>query len=472
MLLLVTAVLPGAGQVVGGNRRLGRVALAAWLTVVASVLLLASVLVLDSRLAVSLLTRPTVLGALAIACFAAAAAWPVLLVDAWRLGRVDLLPPRSRRHLAAMVAVLVLVTSLPLVAVGRRTWAAADLIHGVFGSGTRTEAVDGRYTVLLLGGDAGRTRIGLRPDSITLASVDAGTGDTVLFSLPRNLENVPFPKGSPAAKALPRGWSCGDRCLINGLYTWGVEHPELFPGARDPGAEAMKQAVSAVLGVTVNYYVLIDLRGFQSLVDAMGGIDVVVGSRVPIGGGTHPVVGYIQPGRRHLDGYRALWLARSRHGSADYARMARQRCVMTAMLDQLDPATVLARFEDIAAASKNVVRTDIPSSRLGTFVDLAVKAKRRPVTSVQFVPPLIRPAYPDYRLIRDRVESALEAARASAEEPAGRGATTASWRAGDSRGAGAGARRDPARAGASDAASSAGAGKDGPADARSICRAG
>jgi LCP family protein required for cell wall assembly len=458
VLLLVTAVLPGAGQVVGGNRRLGRAALAAWLVIIGTMVLTCVVVVLDRGLAVSLLTRPPVLVALSVGCFAGALAWPVLVVDAWRLARVDLLPRRLRRRLTAVVVVLVLVTSVPLVAVGRRVWAAAELVDGLFGSGTRTEAVDGRYTVLLLGGDSGPNRIGLRPDSITLASIEQDSGRVTLFALPRNLENVPFARGTLARRAMPRGWSCGDNCLLNGLYTWGHRHPEYFPGARDPGAEAMKQAVAGVLDLPVNYYVLIDLHGFRRLVDAMGGIDVVVGAPVPIGGGTSPVRGYIRPGRRHLDGFHALWFARSRHGSIDYARMARQRCVMTAMLDQLEPQTVLTRFQKIAGASRDVVSTDIPASRLSTFVDLAGRAKGQRVTSVQFVPPLIRPAYPDYRRIRSRVDEALDRAGDPAPPASGRSA------------AGRPATGTGERQGRSGAEATVARGAE--ADARDVCRAG
>ena len=46
----------------------------------------------------------------------------------------------------------------------------------LFGSGEAAGAVDGRYNILLLGGDSGAGRTGLRPDSIQLASVDAETG--------------------------------------------------------------------------------------------------------------------------------------------------------------------------------------------------------------------------------------------------------------------------------------------------------
>ena len=69
-------------------------------------------------------------------------------------------------------------------------------------------------------------------------------------------------------------------------------------------------------GLPVHYYVMVDLRGFQKMVDAVGGLDVTVQRRTPIGGGTSRIVGWIEPGRpAALDGYHALWYARSREGS-------------------------------------------------------------------------------------------------------------------------------------------------------------
>jgi polyisoprenyl-teichoic acid--peptidoglycan teichoic acid transferase len=421
-LLVLACVVPGSAQILAGNRRLGRWLLRSWLAVVGVVLLLGVLLLVDRSLALGLLTSPVVLIGSALGCFAAAGVMPLAIGDAWRLGRTADLPSRARLAVTAGAVVMMVASSVVMVGTGQRLWAGADLISGIFGSGTASAAVDGRYTVLLLGGDAGPDRVGTRPDSMTLASIDATTGRTVLFSLPRNLENVPFAPGSPAARALPGGWSCGDPCLLNAIYTWGSAHRSLFPGAADPGAEAMKEAVEGVTALRVNYYVLIDLRGFSSLIDAMGGIRVAVTKPVPIGGGTSKVSGYIQPGVQTLDGYHALWFARSRHGANDYERMARQRCVMNAMVRQLDPATVLTKFLGIAAASRQVVSTDIPDSALSTFLDLAVKAKTQQISSVQFVPPLINPARPDLGVIRSRIVAAIEASRrpqpATASPPA------------------------------------------------------
>ncbi len=410
-LVLLTLVAPGTAQLAAGNRRVGRLALRIWLGAAGLVVLMAVLWLVNRTVVLQLVTNSLVLTLLALVLFGVAFTWPVLVVDSWRLGRPALIPRRARLGMTALLLTSVLLTSLPVLAAGRRVWSAAGLLDGVFGGGAASAAVAGRYNVLLLGGDAGPERSGTRPDSITLASIDVQTGRTVLFGLPRNLENVRFPEGSSAAKAKPEGWTCGDECLLNGIYTWGSEHKEAFPGARDPGAEAMKQAVEGVTGLTVNYHVLVDLQGFRRLIDAMGGIDVTVRDRVPIGGGTSKVSGYIEPGTQHLDGYHALWFARSRHGASDYARMERQRCVMNAMVKQMDPATLLAKFQGIAAAAQDVMSTDIPASELATFIDLGSKGKSQKISSVGFVPPAVNPAYPDFTVIHDRVIQALIASR-------------------------------------------------------------
>ena len=57
-----------------------------------------------------------------------------------------------------------------------------------------------------------------------------------------------------------------------------------------------------------------------------------------------------------------------------------------------------------------MIQTSIPEGDLGTFVDLAIKAKSQKVTSVQFVPPLVVPKHPDFAAIRTLVANAISAA--------------------------------------------------------------
>ena len=248
--------------------------------------------------------------------------------------------------------------------------------------------MDGRYNFLMMGGDAGADRTGRRPDSLSVLSVDAKTGQTAIISVPRNLQNAQFSEGSPMRKIYPDGYNCGDECLINAINTEVTnEHKDLYPGVADPGAQATLEAVSGTLGITVQAYVLVDMDGFAKLIDAMGGIRIKAGGWVPISGdmvdeanGIHGMpLGWIPAGDQKLDGYHALWYGRSREFVDDYARIQRQQCVQQAMLKQLDPATLLAKFEDIAKAGTKVVESNISSGQLGSFVDLAMKAKGQDV---------------------------------------------------------------------------------------------
>lgn len=425
LLLVLTLVLPGAAQVLAGDRRMGRAGLRIWIGVLAAAVAFVLVGLLDRRLALSLATSSWVLLLLVLALVVGALAWPVYFADAWRLGRPSLQSVTARRAVAVLAATLVLVTSGPMAYAARQVWVGRDVLAGVFGGGAASAGHDGRYNVLLLGGDAGKDRVGTRPDSMTLVSVDAKTGQSVMFSFPRNMENIPFPASSPMHRALPNGFDCGDVCLLNAVYSYASEHKGIYPASvKDPGAQATKDAISAITGLPVDYYVLIDLQGFRDMVDAMGGLTINVTKKVPIGGGTSPIKGYIPVGNRKLDGYHALWFARSRTGASDYERMTRQRCTMTAMLAQMDPATVLLKFQGIAQASAKVVSTDIPQAELGSLTDLALSARSQKVSSVQFVPPLIKPAHPDFALIRSTVQSALNPAPATKKKakPAATGA--------------------------------------------------
>ena len=321
----------------------------------------------------------------------------------------------------AFAVVGALLTSSSIVAAQR------NLMASVFAGGGDGQSRAGRINILLMGGDAGKGRVGLRPDSMTVASVDEETGRTVLFSLPRNLEDVPFPASSPLHWKFPHGYGCKDHsCLLNAVYTYASQHRELYPGVKDPGARGTEEAIEGATGLHINYYVLIDLKGFQALVDAVGGINLDISRRLPIGGGpTHPIYGYVEAGKNvHLDGYHALWYARSRSSDSDYARIARQKCVMSAMLNQLNPVTVLTKFNQIAAAGKEIVETNIPTSELDRLLTLAQKAKALPVASVAFVPPLIQPGDPKFDVVRAKVQAKIAAAEAADARRAGSPAPT------------------------------------------------
>ena len=196
------------------------------------------------------------------------------------------------------------------------------------------------------------------------------------------------------AQLYPDGFTDGSTApnanyFLNAVYRdVPLLHPGVLGRTDNEGADAIKLAVSGALGLRVDYYVLVNLAGFQQLVDAMGGITVNINEPVPIGGNTDahiPPDDYLQPGPdQRLNGFQALWFTRGRYGSTDYHRMARQRCAINAIVEEASPITMLKRYTRLATASKEIVRTDIPRKLLHAFVDLANEVKGKPIKSVSF----------------------------------------------------------------------------------------
>ncbi|HSE07718.1 MAG TPA: LCP family protein [Nocardioidaceae bacterium] len=353
--------------------------------------------------------------------------WLAVVVSTYLLARPQ---HRTRRQTvlgAGFVVVLSLAMATPLAVGMRYVWVQADLVETVFEDNrsatapkqaTKEDPWAGkdRVNVLLLGGDGNVRRDGVRTDSVILASIDTETGRTVLFSLPRNMMNAQFPVGSPLRALYPDGFAgYGDEAgwMLNAVYG---QVPALHPGvlgeSDNEGADAVKHAVGGTLDLDVDYYVLVNLLGFQQLVDAMGGVTVNINQPVPIGGNTDlgtPPEGYLEPGpEQRLNGFEALWFTRGRYGSSDYERMERQRCMIDAIIEEARPLTLLRRYEGLAATGKEIVRTDIPSSLMPAFVDLALRVKQASVRSVVFLPSeRFSSADPDFEWMRSVVRQAI-----------------------------------------------------------------
>jgi LCP family protein required for cell wall assembly len=417
VLLLVagSAVLPGVAHLAAGRRRAG-VAIGA----IAFTLLVVALFYLRRRSRTELLqelVRPGWLAWFAAAALLVALGWIAVVVSSYLVLRPVRAGRAGRAALSAMVTLLCVLVAAPPLVVARYAYVQRNLITDVFpdaglaGTGKRGGdpwAGRDRLNVLLIASDAGPDRVGVRTDSLVLTSIDVHTGNVVMFSLPRNLQHVPMPAGP-----LREAWPDGFPDLLNSVYLHVTERPALLAGTRDRGAKAVKQVVSGILGLPVDYYAMANLQGFQDFMDALGGVTLTVQHRLPIGGitanGTYvPPIGYIQPGRQRLDGYHALWYARSRRGSTDYARIDRQRCLIGAMVRQADPLTVLKNFQKLASAAKRLLSTDIPRRLLSDLVGLADNVRQNgQIRSLPFVPPLISTADPNYALIRASARNAL-----------------------------------------------------------------
>jgi LCP family protein required for cell wall assembly len=289
--------------------------------------------------------------------------------------------------------------------------AQRDLVQNVFSApkGDAAEAAMApRYNILLLGGDAGVGRLGLRPDSISVLSVNRNTGKTLIIGIPRNMQRVPFSKGSPMLKPFPHGFNCGPKaCLLNDIYAYGMAHKNLYKGAKykgkRAGIEATKEAVQGILGIKVSYTILTDMGGFANLVYAIGGIDVCVPQRTI----AEDKVTVFKKGCQHMNGGQALLYARTRYDFDDYHRMLKQRAIQRAMIAQISPEKLVSSFQKISAGFQKYLSTDIPASNLGNLLALAYNARSLPVANLEITPPKFNMVTPNFTKIRQATRAAI-----------------------------------------------------------------
>lgn len=254
-------------------------------------------------------------------------------------------------------------------------------------------------TILLLGGDAGPGRSGLRTDSMILVSIHRPTGRAALISVPRNLERIRFPEGTPLAARYPRGFDD----IANAVYPRVSANADLREAYRieglRPGAVAIAQTLGYSLDVTIDDYVLVDMQGFLEVVDALGGVTVNVRKAVPSPGNPpgakHEVPEVIEAGVQHMDGTLALAYVRSRKADSDYQRMRRQRDVLAALASQVTITSALTGYTSITSAVGDSLHTSLTTEEFTNLLNL-LGAETAIVESVGLAPPLVKPENPNY----------------------------------------------------------------------------
>jgi len=267
---------------------------------------------------------------------------------------------------------------------------------------------------MLIGSDAGKDRFGVRPDSISVLSFNANTGAMVNIGIPRNIQHAPIATDSPLYKVYGNSWDD----LINSAYKNVMDkhqdaYPEASKNGSTPGLEATRDLVEGVTGLKIQSYIMVNMTAFQELINVLGGVTVDVKTRLPIGGqrdDASDAYGWIEVGVQHLTGYRALWYARSRHGSTDYDRMARQHEIEQLIFKKFTPSTILANYSGLAEVAKKLIYTDIPDGMVGTYADMALSAKSKRIKALELVPKNgFEPDVPDFAKIHAAVAAAIRA---------------------------------------------------------------
>ena len=379
---LASSVIPGAGQAVNGRLRpallFGLPTLVviglAWFIAHADrpTMLLARVIA-PSVLGVLLVLNVVILGWRAVAVLHAFAdrRYPR------RPGRVGVL---------GFVALLV-VTVLPHALL----WSYGTTAQAMFGrifSGSTARSVSSspapsateRMNVLLIGVDSGPGRTEALADSMILVSLDPVGRTVSMVSIPRDLASVPLGNGNVFGPKL------------NSLMSWAERHQVDYPHG---GIRALEDAVGALFGIPIHYYATVNLRGFVSMVNAVGGVDIDVRKSLsdPNYGGFGVGPGWsIEAGQHHLDGANALAYTRIRKstGESDFTRAGRQQEVLVALRNRAVGAGILFSLPNLLDAVGTTVRTDLPPDRLPELAALAEQIGASSTTKIVLSLPFIK----------------------------------------------------------------------------------
>jgi LCP family protein required for cell wall assembly len=206
---------------------------------------------------------------------------------------------------------------------------------------------EGTLNVLLLGSDR-RSGISFRTDTIVIASVQPSAGLVSLVSVPRDLY-VYIP-----------GYTIS---RINTAWIYGETLG--YPGG---GPQLLFDTVRYNLGVPIDRYAMVEMSGFQQVVDVVGGVDVRVACDftdwrlrrpdLPQQAVSSWALFTVPRGVVHMDGDYALWYARSRSRSSDFDRSRRQHEILRALYREALQPGILARIPELYTSLQSSVKTD------------------------------------------------------------------------------------------------------------------
>lgn len=239
---------------------------------------------------------------------------------------------------------------------------------------------DGLLNVLLVGFDWEPGRESRRTDSMVVVSANSQTGEVLMFS---------FPRDTAYFKLYTGGMYAGK---LNTFAGFAARDPGTHP---EGGMQALAYQVGFLLGTPIDYYATINMPGFHSVIELVGGV-TVNNTRVIQ---DNLMQFYLEPGVHRLNADQALLYVRTRHGSGgDFARARRQQEVLAALRQEMVKPENLARLPEIIEALSKVINTDFPPSQIDQLLILADQLEAETSRSWVF-------GYPNWATLYSRTET-------------------------------------------------------------------
>lgn len=239
--------------------------------------------------------------------------------------------------------------------------------------------------LLLIGSDSregengeigGRVAGSMRSDTAIVMHISADRDRVEMVSIPRDsmveIPSCQTTKGetSPSSyamfnEAFARGWDSGLDLESAAACAW--------------------RTVEANTGITVDDFVLVDFAGFETMVDAIGGVEICI----PQDMDDKKAKLHVTAGNKELDGKTALAYARSRHSQAndgsDIGRIGNQQRLLAAMASQTLSKNVLTDWTDLLGLLNAATKSLTTSMRTPDMAGLAYSARSIRTGNITFM---------------------------------------------------------------------------------------
>uniref|UniRef100_UPI0030C8477A LCP family glycopolymer transferase n=1 Tax=Lactobacillus delbrueckii TaxID=1584 RepID=UPI0030C8477A len=267
------------------------------------------------------------------------------------LVQAGFLKKKSRRPLPTIIGLLVTFAVMIAATWGAHAYfslhSALVSMNGNNGSTATSARIAAKkpISILVLGVDQGlegRNDKG-NSDTIILVTVNPTTKKATMTSIPRDTLTEILGETSNTSYYMFK---------VNSAYQFG-------------GSSGSVKTVSAMLNVPINYYVEVNMKALESLVNALGGVDV----NVPFS------FSYdwcdFKKGKQHLDGRHAIAYARMRYDDprGDYGRQLRQRQIIQAVVKKGLSVNGLVNYQKLLKVFAKYVKTNLT---FGDMTSLAI----------------------------------------------------------------------------------------------------
>lgn len=228
--------------------------------------------------------------------------------------------------------------------------------------------------ILAIGSDArGQHYLYGLADIIRLVRVDFVNARVTILEVPRDLW-VEIPEISDHY-GITQG-------KLNQAYLYGNKGLGYYDGPGE-GPGLLARTLNLNFGAHPDHYLAINMRTFEAVVDAIGGIDIYLPYEISAKSKDNPKGFGIPPGQHHIDGETALWIARIRQYHT-FGRAENQNIVMCSLRKKLLSPAIVPAIPELVQSFRSYVQTDFSPEQINQLACLATQMRGTDVVFASF----------------------------------------------------------------------------------------